>query len=88
MISQVVAFSYLMAVLCGPTTHVEAGLSALGEIAVGEGVTLLEEPFKIYSNPSTGAFTVIVRKANGLSCLIAAGEDYRKLKGPTNETYH
>ena len=83
-----VAVSLLMTVVCGMTRDVEAGLVVTGEVLVGEGITMIDEPFRIYTNPKTGAFTVVVRKANGLSCLLVIGSDYRQLKGSRNETHH
>ena len=73
--------------LCLP--HAEA-ISRLqqyhGETAKGlglghRGASVIE----VFTNATTGSWTILVTRTNGLSCIAASGEDWTTLEGELTE---
>lgn len=62
---------------CGPTGQVEKSITdKYGESLIGAGVLQQGGGLMfILSNPSTGTFTVLVRK-QGMTCIVMGGQGY------------
>ena len=61
---------------CGPTGAVEKRLVDLyGETVVGAGIVAGGVLFTT-ANPETGTFTLMLRRPDGLTCIIASGTGY------------
>jgi len=57
-----------------------------GERPVGAGIMSGTDPMMIYANPKTGTFSIVVRRSNGMACLVMGGTGYAVLdpgKEPT-----
>lgn len=58
-----------------------------GERPVGAGIMSGTDPMMIYANPKTGTFSIVVRRSNGMACLVMGGTGYAVLdpgKEPTD----
>ena len=70
--------------MCGERTKVIAGLAqGYSETPTSMGLTSNGAVVEVLSSPS-GSFTIIVTQPNGLTCLMASGEDWEEL--PDMET--
>lgn len=65
--------------MCGERTKVIAGLEqGYSEKPTSMGLTSNGAVVEVLSSPS-GTFTIIVTQPNGLTCLMASGEDWEEL---------
>jgi hypothetical protein len=65
---------------CGPTGAVEKRIhDQYGETIVGAGVTQGGIMF-LTSNPSTGTFTIMLRRPDGQTCVLMGGTGYATLE--------
>jgi hypothetical protein len=61
---------------CGPTGQVEKRIAdQYGESIVGAGVTPGGVMF-LTSNPTTGTFTIMLRRPDGQTCVLMGGTGY------------
>jgi hypothetical protein len=61
---------------CGPTGVLEQQLlTKYGEQVVAAGITPAGKMFTL-ANPATGSFSVIVRRPDGLTCLVIGGDGF------------
>lgn len=64
---------------CGPTGLVEKRIhDQHGESIVGAGVVAGGTMF-ITANPDTGSFTIMLRRPDGLTCVLMGGTGYATL---------
>lgn len=62
---------------CGPRAMVEAQLAGkYGESPVVAGFNPQGWPLVVTANPATGTYTVILRRPDGMTCLIAGGNGF------------
>lgn len=62
---------------CGPRDTVLGGLTArFGETRQAAGLAGPQRLMELYAAPATGTWTVIVTTADGLTCIIAAGDGF------------
>jgi len=47
-----------------------------GETLVGGGLQTAQQLLEIWSSAETGSFTVFFTRPNGMSCIVATGEDW------------
>jgi len=61
---------------CGPTGQVEKRIAdQYGESIVGAGVVAGGVMF-LTTNPETGTFTIMLRRPDGLTCVLMGGTGY------------
>jgi hypothetical protein len=66
---------------CGATHEIEKTLTAeYGESPAFAAIVNGGGPMLVFTNPETHTFTVVMRKAGGISCLMAAGEDWTAIE--------
>ena len=53
-----------------------------GESRQSLGLTGSGQLLEVFASPETGTWTITVTTANGLACLVAAGEAFRRIEGP------
>lgn len=69
---------------CGPTKAMEGHIrDRYGESPVGAGITPAGTLF-ITTNPDTGTFTILMRRPDGMTCLLMGGTGYATLEALTN----
>ena len=67
---------------CAPHADVVERLAAgYGEYRQSIGLAADNTVMEIYASLETGTWTIVVTRANGIACLVAAGRGYE----PTNE---
>jgi hypothetical protein len=65
---------------CGPTGQVEKRIHTdYGESIVGAGVVNGGVMF-LTSNPTTGTFTIMLRRQDGMTCVLMGGNGYATLE--------
>lgn len=65
---------------CGPTGQVEKRIAEqYGETIVGAGVVAGGVMF-LTSNPTTGTFTIMLRRPDGQTCVLMGGTGYATLE--------
>lgn len=68
---------------CGPRdTAVKHLAKKYGEHVVIRGTSGPSAVTEIYANVESGTFTVLVTNVQGISCLVAAGENYEAFTAP------
>lgn len=74
-----------LAASCGKAANMERVLAdKYGEAPVAAGIANNGDTFAVYSNPSTGSFTVLMKSPDGLmACSIMSGEGL-KVTPPTD----
>ena len=66
-----------MAPLCADRATVTQGLAEnYGEQALGGGIADNQQLVEVFTNVATGSWTVLVSRADGVSCLIASGQGW------------
>ena len=67
---------------CAPHADVVQRLAAgYGEHRQSRGMVSDNTVMEVYASLETGTWTIVVTRANGIACLVAAGRGYE----PTNE---
>lgn len=62
---------------CAPSAKVEAGIAKqYGESLAAVGMATNDGVVAVLANPTTGTFTIILRRPGGLSCLVIAGKGF------------
>ena len=62
---------------CAPRDQVIIGLAERwGESRQALGIIQGEAIMEIFASEETGTFTVIITSGNGMSCLVASGDNY------------
>lgn len=70
---------------CAKRATVESRLSGkYGETLAGQGLQGQTGVVGIWRNESTGTWTAVVRRPNGISCVLAAGTNWQDLIGELN----
>lgn len=68
---------------CGPRAAVIARLAeGFAETRRGIGLASDNAVVEVFASATTGSWTIIVTLANGMTCLIAAGENYETVSEP------
>ena len=67
----------LAAPQCGVTADVVTALAMnYGEVLQASGLAQDNTVMGLYASPETGTWTLTVTLPNGMTCLVAAGQDY------------
>jgi hypothetical protein len=65
--------------VCAPRDRVVERLAtAHDEVPIGAGLQSGSRLIEIWRSPETGSWTVLLTRADGMSCILAAGEHWRK----------
>ena len=68
--------------VCGTHSAVSDNLKkSYAEVPVSMGVTIGGGVIEVYASPKV-AWTLVITQPNGVSCLIAAGQDWEELPKP------
>ena len=68
--------------VCGTHSAVSDNLKkSYAEVPVSMGVTIGGGVIEVYASPKV-TWTLVISKPNGVSCLIAAGQDWEELPKP------
>lgn len=68
--------------VCGNHADIEKRLwNGYQEVVVGRGLGANGALIEIYASEK-GTFTVVLTRPNGMSCLMAVGENYERIKNP------
>jgi len=63
--------------LCNTRTNIVAQLTEkYGEISNGIGVQSTTQVIEVWSSQKTGSWTIIASRADGISCVLAAGQNW------------
>ena len=74
-------------VSCGKTADIEKFLrSDYKETPAYVGVSQGGSPVLIFTNPEKQTFTVVMRKPNGVSCMMVAGINWTEVEQPKKGT--
>ncbi len=69
---------------CGPRAALIEALSELfGETRTGYGLGTGNSVVEVYSSAQTGSWSILVTNAQGVSCLVAAGQAWATVKAVT-----
>jgi hypothetical protein len=67
-------------VSCGPREALVQQLQGkFGEMRQGVGLRGSDAIFEIWSSEETGSWSIVVTRPNGVSCIVAAGQDWLTL---------
>lgn len=68
---------------CGQRIAViERLTTSYGETRQGIGLAANNAVMEVFASAKTGSWTIILTMANGMTCMIAAGENYETLSEP------
>lgn len=64
---------------CAPRDVVVERLNATyGEVFSGGGLQNADAVFEVWTSKSDGTWTILMTRSDGMSCVMAAGTDWRK----------
>ncbi|MCP5072952.1 MAG: hypothetical protein GY947_06605 [Rhodobacteraceae bacterium] len=62
---------------CGPRANIVSQLSEkYGEVSHGAGLRSTTQVLEVWSSKKTGSWSVLITDANGVSCVMAAGQNW------------
>ncbi len=63
--------------VCGPRAGIVAQLAEkYGEVSHGAGLRSTTQVLELWSSKKTGSWSVLITDANGVSCVMAAGQNW------------
>lgn len=69
------------AVTCAPRPAVIERMAAeYGEVLHGAGLSQNGAVIEVYASPETGTWTIVVTTPTGLTCVVAVGEAWSRIK--------
>lgn len=62
---------------CGERHTITTSLANnYGEFHVGGGLQSGTQMIEVWSSPETGSFTILLTRANGISCIVSSGQSW------------